>query len=70
MVQGEKGHHFCKLCGKYFTSSQRWSKHMKDIHSDLKVGYSQKKYSFQLNLQLDKPNDCSSVFGHLNFPAI
>ena len=38
MVQGEKGHHFCKLCGKYFTSSQRWSKHMKDIHSDLKVG--------------------------------
>lgn len=34
LVQGEKGHHFCKLCGKYFTSSQRWSSHMKGVHGD------------------------------------
>ena len=36
MVHGEKGHHFCKLCGKYFTSSQRWSNHMKQNHGDSK----------------------------------
>ena len=36
MVTGEKGHHFCKLCGKYFTSSQRWSQHMKNSHGDAK----------------------------------
>jgi uncharacterized C2H2 Zn-finger protein len=31
-----KGHHFCKLCGKYFTSAQRWSSHMRSVHGDAK----------------------------------
>ena len=37
MVHDEKGDHFCKLCGQYFTSSQSLFKHKKDIHSDLNV---------------------------------
>ena len=35
-VQNHKGHHFCEICGKYFTSSNRWSHHMKNCHGDPK----------------------------------
>ena len=36
MAKGKKGHHFCRLCGKYFTSAQRWVNHMKTMHGDTK----------------------------------
>ena len=35
-IQGGKGHHFCNLCGKYFTSLLRLTKHVKRIHKKTK----------------------------------